>query len=130
MYLLQLQYAHARGEDVTRVELEAAEDSMLEDLSARIKAAFSLNYTDHGYHSFHANGHIYVPGENVMPVTEMEFETWEPSYEGQKEPNWQFVYRSSDSTRLDEVFTVLGSAVVYQQNYDRFIIELAGYVDE
>ena len=130
MYILQLQYAHARGEDVFRVELEASEDSLLEDLSPRIKSVFSLELTDFGYHSFHANGLIYVPGDSVSQVTEMEFETWEPSYEGQEEPNWQYIYRSSESIRLNEVFTVLGSAVIYEQGYNRIRIELAGYVED
>ena len=129
MYLLQLQYAHARGENVTRVEIEAAEDSLLEDLSARIKVAFSLELTDFGYHSFHANGHIYVPDESVSQVMEMEFETWEPSYEGQEEPDWQYIYRPSESVRLNDVFTVLGSAVVYHQGIAEIRITLSGYLE-
>ena len=129
MYLLQLRYAHADGDNVSLIELEAAEDSVLEELSARIKAAFSLDYTDHGYHSFHANGHIYIPEDNLGPTTEMEFETWEPSYEGQEEPDWQYIYRSSEAVRLDEVFTVLGSAVVYRQGIAAIRIELADYIE-
>lgn len=128
MFLLLLQINHARGDNRTIVELEAAEDSPLEDLSPRIKAAFSLDYTDHGYHSFQANGHIYVPDDNVSQVTEMEFETWEPSYPEQEEPDWHSVYRSSDGTPLNQVFTVLGSAVIYHQGITEIRITLADYI--
>lgn len=101
--------------------IEADSESLLEELSPRIKAAFDYEYADYGEHEFHFNGHIYVPDDGVGAIQEMSFETWEPA-ENQddsidnEEPDWYDLYQSSNIP-LSEVFTVLGSAVKYKQGY-------------
>ncbi|MBQ8100852.1 MAG: hypothetical protein IJV55_08325 [Paludibacteraceae bacterium] len=133
MYLLELcsWFSGRPGDDI--VQLEAAEDSPLEELSARIKVAFSLPYNDLGFHSFQANGHIYMQEEHIPQVLEMEFETWEPAYEGHEEPDWIFmrdhVYLPSETATLSDVFTVLGSAVIYRQDFRHIRILLSERFD-
>ena len=108
------------------VELRADSESMLEELSARIKTAFELPYTDHGDHEFNFRAHKYVPSDEVDATREMMFETWDPDpeYKGE-EPDWFEMYQSSDIP-LSEAFTVLGSTIVYTQGGFKARIELVG----
>lgn len=78
----------------------------LEELSARIKVAFGLPYCDHGWHRFLANCTTYVIDEHLVAEEEIRYECDLPVGR----------YRSSERTRLDRVFTVLGSAVTYEQD--------------
>ena len=97
--------------------IEADSESMLEELSARIKVAFDYPYDDNKNHEFNFRGHRYVPDDSVEQVREMRFETWEPNPELQiEEPDWFEFYQASDIP-LSEVFTVLGDSIIYKQGY-------------
>lgn len=109
--------------------MEADSESMLEELSARIKVAFDYSYDDYDCHEFSFAGHRYVPADMVGAVSEMMFETWEPTSESEEEPDWFEMYRSSDIP-LSEAFTVIGSAIRYKQGYRTARITLVGRENE
>ncbi|MBQ7209984.1 MAG: hypothetical protein IJS05_03710 [Paludibacteraceae bacterium] len=122
-YLLELEDAYNRDKHTT---IEADSESMLEELSARIKVAFDYPYDDLENHSFNFNGHVYVPSDSVGAVCEMMFETWDPDPElNIEEPDWYEMYQSSDIP-LSEVFTVIGSAIVYKQDGWKARVTLVG----
>lgn len=111
IYFLELENAYSH--DIASIEADS--ESMLEELSARIKVAFSFPYDDYKNHEFNFRGHRYVPDDSVEQVREMQFETWEPNPEiPTEEPDWFELYQSSDIP-LSEVFTVLGDSIVYSQ---------------
>lgn len=127
IYLLELEDAYNRDKHTT---IEADSESMLEELSARIKVAFDYPYDDLDNHSFNFSGHVYVPSNSVDAVCEMMFETWDPDPElNIEEPDWYEMYQSSDIP-LSEVFTVIGSAVVYKQDGRKARVTLVGRNEE
>lgn len=78
----------------------------LEELSVKIKLELGLPLTDWGCHRFLAQGTTYVPGGHKISEPEI-------IYECGRSPGY---YRTADWTRLDRVFTVLGSSVTYFQD--------------
>lgn len=80
----------------------------LEELSVKIKLELNLPLTDWGCHRFLFHGTTYVIGGNYHSEQEMRFESG--LYVGH--------YAFSDRVRLNQVFTVLGSAVTYLQDTD------------
>ena len=68
--------------------------------------------------------------KQVDAVCEMMFETWDPDPElNIEEPDWYEMYQSSDIP-LSEVFTVIGSAVVYKQDGRKARVTLVGRNEE
>ena len=125
IYLIEL-------EDIDTHEtrlLEAASDSPLEELSARIKVAFNYSYDDLDDHEFCFFGHKYVPADMVGRVSEFRFETWDPE-DPREEPDWWEMYRSSDDITLEEAFTVLGSGITYHQGLRNARLTLVERVED
>lgn len=111
IYFLELEEAGSHQID----SIEADSESMLEELSARIKVAFNYPYDDDKNHEFDFRGHRYVPDDSVDQIREMYFETWDPDPELEiEEPDWYELFQSSDIP-LCEVFTVLGDSIIYKQ---------------
>ncbi len=86
--------------------LVANSSSRVESLSARIKVALQLPYTDYGCHRFIARGRAYVIDDRLVSEPEIRFEC--ELYVGR--------YGSSEMTRLHHVFTTFGSAIMYEQD--------------
>jgi len=78
----------------------------VESLSASIKVAFSLPYTDYGVHRFYAHGATYVVANRV------ETEAWNLAEWGLR-PG---VYKCSEDISIREIFTSAGSAITYEQS--------------
>lgn len=87
--------------------IECPANMLLEELSAKIKVALQLPYSDKGWHRFLCRGWVYVIDERVINEPEGLWEAGLPYDEG---------YRSSERIRLNRIFTTLGSTVTYLQD--------------
>lgn len=87
--------------------IECQSDIVLEELSTKIKVEMQLPYTDNGYHRFLLRGKTYVIEEHLISEPEMR---WEAT------GFYDDFYRSSENIRLDQCFTVIGSAITYFQD--------------
>ncbi|GEM_PF-1509711 len=86
--------------------ITARANEKAEVLCPKIKIALSLPYLDHGYHRFISHGVTYVINEHVE---------WEP------ELRWEYdlksgPYRSSERISVRNIFTTLGSSILYTQD--------------
>ena len=86
--------------------ITARANEKAEVLCPKIKIALSLPFFDNGYHRFISHGITYVINEHVM---------WEPEilweYELRPGP-----YRSSERITVRNIFTTLGSSILYTQD--------------
>lgn len=87
-------------------EITAKSSSMVEELSARIKVALRLPYTDDGWHRFVKYGITYVIDEHVE--LESNFLEEHHIHSGP--------YRGSERTPLSHLFTTLQSVILYEQD--------------
>ena len=86
--------------------IKARANEKAEVLSAKIKVALHLPYTDYGRHRFVARGYTYVIEERLGWEQEI---LWE--YDIKPGP-----YRSSERTTVERIFTTTGSSILYTQD--------------
>jgi hypothetical protein len=88
----------------------------VEDLSPKIKVEFQLPYCDYGWHRFISHGTTYIIKEHFIAEQEILFEC-DLDYGP---------YEYSEETTLYDVFTVLGSSILYLQ--DRTISDATNHM--
>lgn len=91
----------------------------LEDLSIKIKIVMHLPYTDYCTHAFQMHGKVYVPVSGVVGDL-WRIDEWATGAEYiQEKRNYprERDIRSSVDYRLNQVYTVLGSALTYIQHW-------------
>lgn len=93
--------------------IECPANMPLEELSVKIKVELRLPLSDRGWHRFLYRGKVYVPEEHVVAEPEIYWECTGRYYN---------CYYTSDIVRLKQLYTVLGSAIVYLQD-DQFVDE-------
>lgn len=97
--------------------VECPADMVLEDLNYKIKVELHLPYTDHFYHVFQMHGKVYVPYESVARdlwhvdewATGVDYIQQVRNYPRERD------ICNSNNYRLNQVYTVLGSAITYIQ---------------
>jgi len=101
--------------------IECPANMLLEELCVKIKLELHLPYTDWGYHCFQMHGKVYVPdGLNTVrgiwgagpddTLPKREYIQAVRDYPTERD------LRSSESYRLNQVYTVLDSGITYIQN--------------
>ncbi|MCR5362662.1 MAG: hypothetical protein K6E73_11740 [Bacteroidales bacterium] len=122
--IYRIHLKNANTGDATTIEVPAR--TMLESFSTKIKEEMGLPLKDNGWHRFLINGVAYVIDQHV----------WlEPDIREECEIPVERDYRNSEKIRLDEVFTVIGSAINYEQDqiyegYHRIVCTLEDCFDE
>ena len=87
--------------------IECPANMLLEELSVKIKVELCLPLCDRQWHRFLYRGRTYVPEDHLVIETEMR---WEST---QKNPPTLY---NSEMVRLKQLYTVLGSAIMYHQD--------------
>ena len=90
-------------------EIEAPSHWTLESLSPKIKVAMRLPYNDYEYHRFHCNGKAYMTDREIELTHEYMHSHWPCG--------WRCGH--SESMKIHNIFTPLGSAVNYRQGSAR-----------
>lgn len=90
-------------------EIEAPSHWVLESLSPKIKVAMRLPYNDYERHRFHCNGRVYMTNCEIALSDEYWHSGWPCG--------WRRGY--SESTKIHNIFTTLGSSVNYRQGSER-----------
>lgn len=102
-YKIQLQ---DRQTGATTTLLASPRDNV-ETLSPRIKVALSLPYLDYGMHRFLARGTAYILADRLCVEPEIRSECG--LHVGR--------YASSEHISIGRIFTTIGSAISYEQDY-------------
>lgn len=87
--------------------IECPANMPLEELSVKIKVELQLPLSDRNWHRFLFHGKCYVPFNHLLAEPEIYWEATGRTLHG---------VRCSDHIRLKHVYTVLGSAIAYQQD--------------
>jgi hypothetical protein len=104
MMIYKIKLENLNNGDVAYVTARANEKA--EVLCPKIKIALDLPFCDTGHHRFISHGITYVIEERVMWEPEMLLE-----YELRPGP-----YRSSERITVQNIFTTLGSSILYTQD--------------
>ena len=100
-YLLLLTNIKTKEEN----EITVSADLPLEELSAHIKVALNLPYTDNAWHQFQAFGITYMSRDIWYIDEEIRGECELPTLE----------YQNSEDITLSQIFTTLESSIMYHQ---------------
>lgn len=100
-YLLLLTNIKTKEEN----EITVSADLPLEELSAHIKVALNLPYTDNAWHHFQAFGITYMSRDIWYIDEEIRGECELPTLE----------YQNSEDITLSQIFTTLESSIMYHQ---------------
>lgn len=87
--------------------IECPANMPLEELSVKIKVELRLPLCDRGWHRFLFKGKTYVPLDHILAEPEIYWESTGRYIGG---------FRVSEKVRLKQLYTVLGSAIVYHQD--------------
>jgi len=98
--------------------VECPAEMSLEDLSIKIKVEMCLPYTDHCIHAFQMHGKVYVP--DVAAVRELwridDLATGIEYIQGVRNYPREQDILSSAGYKLNQIYTIIGSAVTYIQS--------------
>lgn len=107
-------------ENNSEAKIECQDNMILEDLSLKIKSEFHLPCTDEVAHCFQMSGKVYVTHRAyISELWEYDDMCMYPPEEFQQRINYpkERDIRSSLRYRLNQVFTVKGSTVVFILKY-------------
>lgn len=86
-------------------EITISAEKPLEELSIQIKLALGLPYADNAWHRFQCFGITYMPRDTSYADEEMRGESGLSPLQ----------YKDSEKVKLSQLFTILGSDVLYTQ---------------